>query len=88
MFACGTEKKTRPNGLLHLKSIHPCGRFWKSVSQRGSEFSYALDLPCDFYIRFITEGANVLFKSSTGGVWNSNGIAQFEQIHTDSVSSP
>ena len=82
------KKKKKELGLMGYSIWNPYtpyGRFWKSVSPRGCEFSNALDLLCDFYIRFITEGVNVLFKSSTGGVWNSNGIAQFEQDHTDSV---
>lgn len=41
--------------LLRLKSIHPCGRFWKSAPQGSVRFQLPY-LLCDSKIRFITEG--------------------------------
>ena len=60
MYASGTKKKKKKKelGLMGYSIWNPYtpyGRFWKSVSPRGCEFSNALDLLCDFYIRFITE---------------------------------
>ena len=52
------KKKKKELGLMGYSIWNPYtpyGRFWKSVSPRGCEFSNALDLLCDFYIRFITE---------------------------------
>ena len=85
-------------GLLHLKFIHP---LWKILGKcvTGGEWIFKCTyLVCEFLIRFITEGVNVLFrsakwayllgihtppwemflKSSTGGVWNLNGVTQLK----------
>ena len=51
------------NGLLHLKSIHP---LWK-ILERCTKWRVGI-FNCihplrDFYIRFITEGVNIVFRS-------------------------
>ena len=72
------------NGLLHLKSTPP-RRFWKIVPQKGCELGlskrdqiFHLEEPNELiYLEFTLPLYEMFFKCSTGGVWNSNGVAQY-----------
>ena len=61
---CRSILDTALIGLLHLKSIHPLWKILKKCAKWGVGIFNCTHHLRDFYIRLITEGVNIVFRSA------------------------